>query len=127
LPDFTEHGAGDISGLTMVPGLYKWSSGLLMSSNVVLAGGPSDVWIFQIAQDLTVENGVHVTLSGGAVPENVFWQVAGQAVFGTTSNFQGIVLGQTQLVFETGAVLHGRALAQTAVTLDAASISAPAP
>src|SRR5690606_30837841 len=126
LPDFTEHGAGDVSGLTLVPGLYKWSSGVLITSDVTLAGGGNDVWIFQIAEDLTIESDVTVTLSGGARAENVFWQIAGQAVFGTTSNVKGNVLCQTQIVLETGAELEGRALAQTAVTLDSNHISASA-
>lgn len=125
LPDFTERGAGDISGLTLVPGLYKWSSGVLVASSVTLAGGPNDVWIFQISQDLTLSSGVQVTLAGGARANNIFWQVAGKVVLGTTSKMKGNILSQTQIVLETGASLEGRALAQTAVTLDANMVSAP--
>lgn len=127
LPDFTELGAGDISGLTLVPGLYKWGTGVLVSTNITLAGGANDVWIFQVAQDLTVSNAVIINLTGGAVAKNVFWQVAGQATLGTTSDFKGIILSQTQIVLQTGAVIQGRALAQTAVTLDANTVTAPAP
>jgi hypothetical protein len=125
-PDFLNMGAGDVSGLTLIPGLYKWGTGVLMSTDVVISGTASDVWIFQISEDLTVGNGVMVTLSGGALPENIFWQVAGQASFGTTASFKGIILCQTQVVFQTGAVLNGRALAQTAVTLDANTVTQPA-
>jgi hypothetical protein len=46
LPDFTELGMGQIGGLTLAPGLYKWSSDVLISSDVTLDGGPDDVWIF---------------------------------------------------------------------------------
>ncbi len=125
-PDFLNLGAGDASGLTLVPGLYKWGTGLLMSSDVTLSGGADDVWIFQIAEDLTVGSGVILTLSGGALPKNIFWQVAGQVLLGTTSDFKGILLCQTQIVLETGATLNGRALAQTAVTLDANAVTQPA-
>ncbi len=125
LPDFTELGAGDISGLTIVPGLYKWSSGVLIDTDVTLTGGSNDVWIFQIAQDLTVNSGVQVTLGGEARAQNVYWQVAGQTMLGTTVDFQGNLLCQTQIVLKTGASLHGRALAQTAVTLDANTVVAP--
>jgi hypothetical protein len=124
-PDFLNLGAGDISGLTLIPGLYKWGTGVLMSSDVTLEGSASDVWIFQIAENLTVSNGVMVTLSGGALPENIFWQVAGQASLGTTASFKGIILCQTQIVLQTGAVFNGRALAQTAVTLDANAVTQP--
>ena len=49
-PDFTELYAGDLTGQTLVPGLYKWSSGVLISAGgVTINGGPDDIWIFQIA------------------------------------------------------------------------------
>jgi hypothetical protein len=121
----TELGAGNISGMTLAPGLYKWSSGLLLTSAVTLAGGANDVWIFQVAQDLTVGNAVIVTLSGGAQARNVFWQVAGQATLGTTSDVKGTILSKTLIALRTGAKLNGRALAQTAVTLDANAVTAP--
>ncbi|MFH1907066.1 MAG: ice-binding family protein [Chloroflexota bacterium] len=117
LPDATELGAGDISGMTLAPGLYKWGTGVLITTGVTLSGGANDVWIFQIAQDLTVSNGAIVTLSGGAQAKNIFWQVAGQVTLGTASDFKGIILCQTLIAMNTGAALNGRALAQTAVTL----------
>lgn len=70
-------------------------------------------------------NAAIVTLSGGAQAKNVFWQVAGQATLGTTSNFKGIILSKTLIAFNTGAAISGRALAQTAVTLNATAISQP--
>src|SRR5579859_1514829 len=90
LPDFVNLGAGNIQGMTLVPGLYKWGTGLQIPSAVTLSGGANDVWIFQIAQNLTVGNGAIVTLSGGAQAKNVFWQVSGAATLGTTANFKGI-------------------------------------
>lgn len=125
LPDFTEQGAGNIDGMTLVPGLYKWGTGVTIPIGVTLAGGANDVWIFQIAQDLNVGNGAIVTLSGGAQAKNVFWQVAGQATLGTTSDFKGIILSQTLIALSTGATINGRALAQTAITLDATAVTAP--
>jgi hypothetical protein len=77
--DVTELGAGDIGGKTLVPGVYKWGTGLLIPTDVTLAGGSTAVWIFQISKDLTVSNAVNVKLSGGALPRNVFWQIGGQA------------------------------------------------
>ncbi|MGD0585259.1 MAG: ice-binding family protein, partial [Oryzomonas sp.] len=45
LPDFTEMGAGDISGLTLTPGLYKWGTGVLITNaGVKLTGGANDIW-----------------------------------------------------------------------------------
>ncbi len=126
LPDYTELGAGNIDGMTLAPGLYKWGTGVTIPNGVTLSGGANDVWIFQIAQDLTVGNGAIVTLSGSAQAKNIFWQVAGQTTLGTTSEVKGNILSQTLIDMQTGATLKGRALAQTAVTLDANSVSLPA-
>jgi hypothetical protein len=122
-PTATELGAGNIDGMTLAPGLYKWGTGVTIPIGVTLSGGANDVWIFQIAQDLTVGNAAIVTLSGGAQARNVFWQVAGETTLGTTSQFKGNILCQTAIVLNTGATLNGRALAQTAVTLDANSVT----
>ena len=124
-PDATELGAGDISGMTLVPGLYKWGTGVTINTGVTLSGGANDVWIFQIAQDLTVANGAIITLSGGAQAKNIFWQVSGAVALGTTFDFKGIILCQTGIAIQTGASLNGMALAQTAVTLDATTVTKP--
>ncbi len=116
-PDFTELGAGDIGGQTLVPGLYKWGTGVLIPSDVTLSGGPNDVWILQISGTLTVSNGVAVHLAGGAQAKNVFWQVAGATTLGTTSHFEGIMLGKTMIAMQAGASINGSLFAQTAVTL----------
>ena len=123
----TELGAGDITSMILAPGLYKWGTGVLISAGgVTLSGTASDVWIFQIAQNLSVSNGAIVTLSGGALAKNIFWQVAGQVTIGTTAAMKGNILCQTLIELQTGATLNGRALAQTAVTLEANSVTKPA-
>lgn len=125
LPDFTELGAGQIGGLTLVPGLYKWGTDVLISSDVTLNGGPSDVWIFQIAGKITQANGTQVHLTGGALAANVFWQAFGDVSLGTTAHFEGIIMAQTSISLGTGASINGRLLAQTAVTLAANTVTAP--
>ena len=122
-PTATELGAGNIGGLTITPGLYKWGTGVTILSNVTLSGGANDVWIFQVAGTLTVSSGVQVILSGGAQASNVFWIVADQATIGTTADFNGTILDQTAIVLNTGARLNGKALAQTAVTFDANTVT----
>lgn len=125
LPDFIELGAGNVNGMTLVPGLYKWGTGLAIPATLTLNGGVNDVWIFQVAQDLSVGNGAIITLAGGANAANIFWQVAGSTSIGTTAAFQGIVLSQTLISMNTGSTIVGRALAQTAVTLNAATVTNP--
>jgi hypothetical protein len=125
LPDYTELGAGDISGMTLTPGLYKWSSSVGITTGVTLTGGSEDVWIFQIAADLSVETGAIVTLAGGAQAKNIYWQVAGQTTLKTSAQFKGIILCQTLIAMNTGATLNGRAMAQTAVTLEQNIVTQP--
>lgn len=115
--------AGDISGKTLAPGVYKWGTGVLISSaGVTLTGTSNDVWVFQIAQDLTVNNAAIITLKGGAIARNVFWVVSGKATLGTTVNFSGNILCKTLIALNTGARVNGRLLAQTAVTLIANTV-----
>jgi Ice-binding-like/Putative peptidoglycan binding domain len=126
-PNVTELGAGTIGGLTLTPGVYKWGTGVTIPTNVTLSGGANDVWIFQIAQNLTVSSGAEVLLTGGAQTSNIFWVVGGQTTLGTSSFFSGTILDQTAVVLNTGAELDGRALAQSAVTLDSNLVDAPTP
>jgi Ice-binding-like len=120
-------GAGDIGGKTLTPGVYKWSTGLLIPTDVTLAGDATAVWIFQIAKSLTVSDGTSVHLSGGAVAKNVFWQVSGAVELGTTSHFEGVILGKTAIALKTGASVHGRLLAQTAVSIEGSTVLEPSP
>lgn len=115
-PNQTELGSGNIGGMTIGPGLYKWSTGVTIPTSVTLSGSSTDVWIFQIAGNLLVSSGAQVIL-GGAQAQNIFWQVAGQVTLGTTSAFSGTILCATAINLQAGATLNGRALAQTGVTL----------
>lgn len=136
-PDEVDRAAGILGGQTFAPGLYKFSTGVSIAaaSSTTLNGGANDVWIFQIAGDLTLtgggnlSNAAKILLTGGAQAKNVFWQVAGGAgaVLGTYTTSEGNILTQAAVAMNTGAVLNGRALAQTAVTLAAgATPSLPA-
>jgi Ice-binding-like len=117
LPDHTELASGNIGGLTLPAGLYKWSNTVLIPTNVTLTGGAKDTWIFQIAGGLTMSNGRSIILAGGAVAKNIFWQVSGNVSIGTTAHFEGRVSSLTSIAVNTGAVVNGRLMAQTAVTL----------
>jgi hypothetical protein len=125
-PGVTELGAGNIGGMTLPPNVYKWGTGLLIPTDVTLTGNATDVWIFEIAQDLTMSSAAKILLAGGALPKNVFWQVAGLVELGTTAHCEGVVLTQTSVTLRTGASINGRLLAQTAVNIDASTVVQPA-
>jgi hypothetical protein len=126
-PDFTNLGGGTIGGLTLAPGLYKWGSSVMITTDVTISGSANDVWIFQMSGDLLMSAAKRITLSGGAQAKNIFWQVAGQAIIGTTAHFEGIILSQTAISLQTGASMNGRALAQSMVALDSSTVTQPAP
>ncbi len=125
-PDFTELGSGDIGGKTLAPGLYKWGTSVSLPTDVTLSGSENDVWIFQIAGNLKQSNGVAIHLKGGAQAKNIFWQVAGLTMLGTTSHFEGIILCKTLIAVQTHASIDGRLLSQTAVTLQMNTVTQPA-
>ncbi len=116
-PDYTEFGAGNIGGRNLGPATYKWGTGVLITSNLTLTGGPNDVWIFQIAQGLTVSPGVQIILAGGALPQNIYWATFAAASLDTTTKFKGTILSQTSITMKTGATINGSLLAGTAVNL----------
>jgi len=124
-PNFLNLGAGNIGGQTLTPGLYKWTSAVVIPTDVTISGGPDDIFIFQVAGTLIMSSAVKITLIGGAQAKNIFWQAAGAVTFGTTSHFEGNILGQTGINLQTGASINGRMLAQTAVTLQMNTVTQP--
>lgn len=116
-PDYNELNDGNIGGLTLPPGLYKWTTSVTILDDVTLEGGPDDVWIFQISGDLSQANATRVTLAGGAQTKNIFWQLAGVAALGTTAHMEGQVLSKTAVTLNTGASVNGSLFAGTNVTL----------
>jgi hypothetical protein len=127
LPKSVNLGAGNIGGLTLTPGLYKWTSNLSISKSVTLTGSADAVFIFQVAGTLTQASATNVILTGGALAKNVFWQSAGAVAIGTTAHFAGTILTKTMIAMKTGSSTNGRLLAQTAVTLQQNTVTRPAP
>ncbi len=121
----TELGTGNIGGMTLTPGVYKWSTGVLIPTSVTLAGSSTDIWVFQIAQDLSMSSAAQIVLQGGARPENVFWQVSTGVTLGSTAHLEGIVLAKTAITMAAGASVNGRLLSQTAVTMISNTVVEP--
>lgn len=121
--------SGNLGGRTLAPGLYKSSSTLEISSGDLVLDGPANaVWIFQIASSLTTSPARRVTLTGGALPRNVYWQIGTSATLGTDSLFQGTLMADQSITLNTGATLNGRALTRVAaVSLDSNTVTKPAP
>ena len=113
--------SGDLTGLTLTPGLYKSTSSLGITGDLTLnaLGNPNAIFIIQMASTLTTGSGSQVILTGGAKASNIIWQVGSSATLGTNSVFKGTIMALTSITMNTGAHLDGRALASGgAVTLD---------
>jgi hypothetical protein len=117
--------SGDLSGQTLTTGVYKFGSGVLINTDLTLNGNATDVWIFQIDGALTQAAGVNIILTGGALAENIIWQVADTVSIGTGAHFVGTILAKTNISLGTNASINGSLYAQTAVTLDAATVTKP--
>ena len=126
---FLNPGAGNIGGMTLGPGLYKFDGAAeVTGSNLTLEGGETEVWIFQVGSTLDVGNGIQITLAGGAKPWNIFWQVGTSAVIGTTAAFKGTILADQSITMNTGSTMEGRALASNGgVTYNGTGGSLPVP
>jgi hypothetical protein len=121
-PSVVNLNGGIIGGYTLPPGVYKFTTNVTIPTNLVLNGGPSASWVFQISGTLAQGNGVNVILTGGALPQNVYWVVAGGTTIGTTASAVGIYLDQTEVSMLSGATLDGQIYAQSAITLDANTV-----
>ena len=124
-PDFLNLGAGNIGGKTLTPGLYKWTTALNIPTDITISGSSTDVFIFQVAGTLKLSSAIRMTLTGGALAKNIFWVVSDAVTCGTTSHFEGTILGMTGINLQTGATINGRMLAQTAVTLQMNTVTQP--
>ncbi|KAJ7816990.1 hypothetical protein B0H13DRAFT_1923238 [Mycena leptocephala] len=120
-PNFVGLNAGLIGGSILTPGLYKWTTAVTISTDITIAGGPADTWIFQISGTLTQAPNVHITLTGGALSSNIIWVVAGTVGVGANAVFEGNILAQTN-VMGTDAIDFGCIYAQTEVALLEATV-----
>jgi hypothetical protein len=123
-PDGVDPGAGQLGGLTLVPGVYKSASGafLITGSDLTLdAEGNADaVWVFQMASSLTVGTPVasrSVILVNGAKAGNVYWQVGSAATINGAGggNMVGTIIASAGMTFSTSGnltatILNGKAL-----------------
>jgi len=120
--------SGDLTGLTLAPGLYKSTSSLGITGNLTLTGlgDANAVFIIQMASTLITGTGSQVILTGGAQAKNIIWQVGTSATLGSNSIFKGTIMADQSITLNTGAQMTGRAMARVgAVTLDTNSVVTP--
>lgn len=123
--DYTELYTGDLSGKTLTSGVYMWSNDVLINTDLTLNGSSTEVFIFQIAGTLSMAANTSITLTGGALAENIYWVVADTIAIGVGSNFMGVILSMTNVSMNTGSTITGMIYAQTSVSLDATVVTKP--
>ncbi|KAJ7246136.1 antifreeze protein [Mycena haematopus] len=122
-PNFVNLNNGAIGGLALPPGLYKWTSGVSIGSDLTLVGGPTDTFIFQVTGPLTIAGAKKMVLVGGALASNIVWVVTGGVTAAAGSHLEGVILSKTTITLQTGATANSRLLAQTFVALQKATVT----
>jgi hypothetical protein len=123
------YGAGSLggafggAGAPLTPGVYTFVTDLTIALDITFSGGPEDIFIIQVNGNLVLAANKNVSLVGGALAVNIYWQVMGNVKVMAGAHMKGILLAKTNIVFVTGSSLSGRALAQTACTLQKATIT----
>jgi len=125
-PDKINLNGGAIGGLTLTPGVYTFTTGVTISSDIVLEGEENSVFILQTWGVLSQAANTQVILRGGVKAQNVFWQVAGNLVVLAGATMQGTLLVKTDVAFLAGSTLIGSIFSQTACNLISATITKPA-
>jgi hypothetical protein len=120
-------GGGDIGGLTLVSGLYTFETSINIAADITLDGGGDEnaVFIIKTTGNVVQAANKNVNLQNGAQAKNIFWAVAGLVEVGAGAHMEGVLLVKTGVTFVTGSSLNGRILAQTACTLQMATIVEP--
>ena len=119
-------GNGALGGITLTPGVYTCSTQALSigtGTAVTLSG--AGVYVIKTTQGLTQAANTQVNLTNGALPENVFWQVAGNVSIGSGAHMEGVILSATNITLVTGATVKGRLLARTGVLMDSNTVTQP--
>jgi hypothetical protein len=116
----------DLGGMTLSEGVYCFSSTAGLTGTLTLTGNANSVFVFQIGSALTTASNAAVNLIGGAVANNVYWQIGSSATLGTGTAFKGNIVALQSITLTTNASLSGRALARNgAVTMDTNAITLP--
>ena len=114
LPFTTNLTGQDLGGLTLTPGVYRFTSSAQLTGNLILnfLGNPNSVFVFQIGSTLTTASASSVTATNAAPGAGVFWNIGTSATLGTTTAFIGNILADQSITLNTGATIAcGRAIA----------------
>jgi hypothetical protein len=84
------------------PDLFITSPALL-----TFDGSSTDVFIIQVMNDLTVNGAGFPTLSGGALPQNIYWVIGRTATLSTNMIWDGSLFVKTSFTMSLGGTVNG--------------------
>jgi hypothetical protein len=118
-------GTGALGGITLTPGVYTCTTTISIASGAAVTLSGAGVYVIKTTQGLTQAANTQVTLTNGAVPENVFWQVAGAVSIGSGAHMEGVILTASDITLITGATVKGRLFGSTGVKMDSNTVTQP--
>jgi hypothetical protein len=115
-----------LAGTTLGRGVYNSTNGTFdITGTLILTGAATDTFIFKTTTILNTATSSYVTLIGGALASNVFWQVGSSATLGDNSFFKGTIMADQSITVGTGVSLEGRALASAAAVTISTNTALP--
>jgi len=112
--------ASDLSGLTLLPGVWCSASYAFVISAATLtldaAGDVNAEWVFQTGTTLITSTATSFILINGAQAKNVYWLVGSSATLAGTSSFVGQITAGVSISVGTNCHINGRVMAGAAVT-----------
>lgn len=116
---------GGFAASGLPAGVYTCGVNITIPGTLTLNGNATDVWVFKTTGTLSESTNVQVLLTGGALPQNVFWQVAGGVTIQGGAHIEGVVMSATNIQLVTNATVKGRLLAKTGVLMDSNTVVQP--
>jgi len=118
-------GGGGFPNTGLPAGVYTCGVAITIPGTLTLNGNATDVWVFKTTGSITQATATNVVLSGGALPQNIFWQAAGGVLINGNAHMEGVVLSATNISLVSGASVKGRLLARTGVLMDTNTVVQP--
>ena len=116
---------GTLVNMTLASGVYQWGSAVNIPTDLTFDGSGKDFWVLKVSGPLFMAAGKKIILINGAQSRNIYWQVSDDVTIGANAQFAGIILGKKSITFGNLASINGRLLAQSMVTLNAATVTQP--
>jgi hypothetical protein len=118
-------GAGSLGGVTLTPGVYTCTVAISIPTATALTFSGAGVYVIKTTQTLTQAANTQVTLTNGALPENIFWQVAGAVSIQAGAHMEGNILSAANIALVTGSTLKGRMYSATSIAMDSNTVTQP--